>query len=1097
MKKIFQLRVQLHPSLKKLIMQLKIVILITMLSVTNIFASNTYSQTAKVTLDAENRTLEQVMDEIEQQSEFYFIFNQKQIDVTRTVNIKVDNKLIDEVLPDLFVGTDVNYAVLGRKILLTTDRMENSLLASVSITDQQQTTVTGTVSDAVTGEGMPGVNIQVKGTTMGTISDLTGTYSLSVLDRDATLIFSFIGYQTQEIPLNRRTTLNVALVSELTGLDEVVVIGYGTQKKEAITSSISSIKKENFIQGAIIASPLQLVQGKVAGLAIQRPFSDPNRSVSIQLRGISTVVGDNNPLIIIDGFPGGDLNAIAPENIESIDVLRDGSAASIYGTRGTNGVILITTKKGTEGRAEVSYSGYLTYEIPKFPDLLSADEYRELAQKFKSSDNSAIRAKGESMFDYGGNTDWFKEMTRNSISQVHNILVSGGSSSTTYSASLNYSYNKGILKRSGKDALRGRINIDHSDFDNRLKLNFNLSANSQKSNPSDYNVYVQALLRNPTLPVYNEDGTYYETRAWNDYNPVALIEQRDRDNQANEIIGSTRISYEILPGMTASVMGGLQKNNTINGYYDSKESAPSIEGGYKGNASRSAAQRMERVLESTINYSKLLNGIHRIEILGGYTYEDFINEGFSAGNSYFITDLFTYNNLGAGDYLQNGKATMSSYKNESKLIAFISRAIYSYKDKYLMTASLRREGSSKFGKENKWGIFPAISLGWRLIEEPFMQNINWLDDLKIRAGYGLTGNQGTDPYASLVRLTSGGRMLYNGTWIQGVRAASNPNPNLKWETKHEFNFGVDMAFLDKRISSSIDLYNRTTKDLIYTYSVPTPPNIYNETITNVGEISNKGIELSLNAVPIQTKDLGWNLDFNISYNVNKLVSLSSEEYPFDYKNILMINTLGLSNVYTYRLEEGKPIGNMYGYIFAGFDEDGKWLYYSKEGDIIPRSQATEDDKGLIGNGLPKMYSNLTSTFRYKNFDFIFMLRGVFKFNIYNLLNLTHQNSYQLPVNILDKSLDIELFDVPGYNSYYVEKGDFIKVDNLTLGYTFKTQGKFVKNARIYISGQNLHTFTDYSGVDPEVEINGLGPGFDARTGYPRTKTFSFGFGFNY
>ncbi len=1092
MKKFWKPPFPLNEKAKKLILTMKLTVFILFLTLMQVSAT-VYSQTTKFSFRAENKQVVEVLRQIEENSDFRFFFLREQVDVERKVTVTAREATVEQILDELFRGEPVSYEFANEALIVLT-RGDNPLgsVNSYLQGNMQQPAVSGTVTDE-TGLPLPGVTVLVKGTTQGTVTNVDGNFSLANIPEDATLQFSFVGMRTQEVDVGNQTSINVTMVFDAIGIEEVVAIGYGTQKKEEVTSSVSKVNKEDFNQGAIVSSPMQLVQGKVAGLAVQKTHSDPNSGVSIQLRGISTVTGNNDPLIIIDGFPGGNLNTIAPEDIESINVLRDGSAAAIYGTRGTNGVIIVTTKKGTKGRTEVSYSGYMAYETAKFPDLLSANEYRELAKEYKNSSNSTKNAKGESMMDFGENTDWFKEITREQISQVHHISVTGANQSTNYSASLNYRDIEGVLKRSEKNAIKSHLAIDHSSLDDRLKIAFNLSGNTENSSPSDYDVYEYALKRNPTLPVYNEDGTFYETYGWEDYNPLAYIEQRDRDNQFTGVIGNTRISFELFPGFTASALGAIQKNQTLNGSYIHKNSASSVTGGYKGGASRTSNQNIDRLLETTINYSGLLNKIHRFNILGGYSYEDFIYEGFSASNSYFITDQYKYNNLGAGDYLPEGKASMSSFKTESRLISFFGRTIYSYNDKYLLTASLRREGSSKFGKENKWGIFPAVSLGWRLAEESFMQNISWLNNLKIRAGYGVTGNQGTNPYASLIRLRPAQRMLYDGRWILGVEPASNPNPNLKWETKHEYNIGVDMTVFGNRLTTQIDLYNRLTKDLIYTYSVPTPPNIYNSTITNVGEMSNKGIELSINTIPVQTANLQWVVNFNISYNENKLISLSNEEFPFDYKDILPVNSLGLSNIDTYRLEEGKPIGNMYGYLFAGFTDEGKWQYYNKEGEIINGSEVREEDKGIMGNGLPKMYSGLTNTFKYKGLDFSFMLRGVFDFEIYSLLHTAHLNAFNLPINVLSRSKDIELFDIPAYNSYYVEKGDFIKLDNVTLGYSFNFKDKLIQNARVYVSGQELYTITGYSGVDPEVEINGLGPGFDWRTGYPRTKTYVVGF----
>jgi len=958
----------------------------------------------------------------------------------------------------------------------------------------QQKAITGEVIEESTGESLPGVTIVVKGTSQGTITDFDGHYSIPNVEQGTTLIFSFVGMLTQEIVVGNQTSIDVTMKADAIGLGlvEVIAIGYGTQKKRTITSAIDRVNKEDFNQGPVTSSAMQLVQGKVAGLMIQRVNSDPNRDVSIQLRGVSTVSGSSQPLIIIDGIPGGNLNSIAPEDIESIDVLKDGSAASIYGTRGSNGVIIVTTKKGKEGKMRVEYSGYVTFEKVQLPDLLSGDEYRNLAQEFANSGNPTKEAKASSMMDFGSDTDWLGEMTRDPFSMVHHISVSGGNKTTTYSGSLNYQDTEGVLKRSDRNMLRSHLSVAHSALEDRLNISFNLSATTGEYTPADYGLYSQALKRNPTMPVYNEDGTFHETYGWDEYNPVGLIYQIDKDNKVTELLGSTRMSYEIVPGLTAAVIGAIQKHEEFNGYYDQKESSFSVPGGYEGRANRGFLQSMDRTLETTLNFSKLINEVHRFDILGGYSYQDFTNEGFFAENSSFITDQYSYNNLGAGDYLLQGKASMASHKNESTLIAFLGRAIYSYQDKYLMTAGVRREGSSKFGENNKWGWFPSLSLGWRITEEDFMKDISWLDDIKLRAGYGVTGNQGTGPYASLVRLRPGARMYYNGSWVPGVEPASNPNPDLGWETKSEINFGIDMTVLNNRLSANIDVYRNITKDLIYSYSVPTPPNIYSETITNVGEIRNSGIEFTVNAIPVQEKDFQWNINCNLSYNDNELVSLSNEQYPFEFKDILMINSLGLSNVTTYRLEEGQPIGNMFGYMFAGFTDEGKWLVYNKEGEKIPVPQATPDDKDVMGNGLPKINAGLTNTFRYKNFDLSFMFRGVFGFDIYNLVNLTHENAFQLPLNILDSGVDSELFDVPSYNSYYVEKGDFVKLDNVTFGYSFKVNREVIKKARVYFTGQNLYTFTNYSGVDPEVDINGLGPGFDGRFNYPRTTSFTFG-----
>ncbi len=1070
-----------------LIMRLSfIMLLVSSLSV----IGNSYSQSTKFSFQLSNATVKDVFQEIERNSEFIIVYSDDMIDVTRKVSLKVADASVEKILDQILKVTNNGYEIKERQIVIT--KLKDLPLNVMTV--QNERVLKGLVKTS-DGSTLPGATVIEKGTNNGTITDFDGNFTLNVSKANAVIVFSFVGMSTIEMDYTGQTTMNVVMREDAIGLEEVVAIGYGVQKRKEITSSITNVQAEDFKQGAITSSPMQLVQGKVAGLAIsRRNGGDPTSGVSVQLRGVSTVSGNLEPLVIVDGVPGGSLNSVSPEDIQSIDVLRDGSAAAIYGTRGTNGVIIITTKKGSSGQMKIEYSAYGTVDqMTKRPELLSASEYRDVAKEFKASGNNDKIGKANAMIDYGADTDWFEELTRTPISQVQYISLSGGNKTTTYMASLNYRDIDGIVERSYQKMLNSRMSLNHSAFDDKLKLAFNLSASTRKFSPVDYEIYRQGMTRNPTLPVFNTNGTYYETNGWEDYNPVGMVFQTDRDNQATELLGNTRISYEFLPGLTASVLGAVQKNNEFRGYYSYKGSSHSAQSGYNGRANREYMQWYDQTLETTLNYSKLLNDVHRVDIMGGYSYQDFTYEQFFAGNSNFITDQYTYNNLGAGDYLPQGNAVMSSYKNSSKLVAFIGRAIYSYQDKYLMTAGLRHEGSSKFGDNEKWSLFPSVSLGWRISEEGFMGDVDWIDDAKVRVGYGVTGNQGTSPYASLVRMRPGPRMLYNGKWIPGTEPASNPNPDLRWETKTEWNVGLDLTVFENRLSAHLDVYNRLTSDLIYTYNVPTPPNIFNQTTTNVGEIRNSGIELSLNAVAVKSGDFKWSVDFNISHNSNELVSLSSDAYPFNYQDIGNIGSPGLNATPSFRLEEGKPIGNMFGYKFAGFSPEGKWLVYNKAGAAIPVNAATYEDKDIIGNGLPKVYMGLGNTLKYKNWDMSVFFRGVFGYDILNTLGIFHQNESMLPLNVLRSSRDINLFDSQQYTSFYVEKGDFLKLDNVTLGYNFNVKGsKVFQKARIYASGLNLHTFTGYSGIDPELEINGLEPGTDSRRAYPRTTTYTLG-----
>ncbi|NJK94088.1 MAG: SusC/RagA family TonB-linked outer membrane protein [Bacteroidales bacterium] len=680
---------------------------------------------------------------------------------------------------------------------------------------------------------------------------------------------------------------------------------------------------------------------------------------------------------------------------------------------------------------------------------------------FQNSTNQALKDKAGSIVDFGGNTDWFEEITRQALSHVHNLSISGGNEKTNYYASVNYRNLQGMVKRSYNDILNGRLSLAHLGMNDKLKFEMTLANTFRKSRPTDYGVYRQAMQRNPTLPVYNEDGTYREESGWELFNPVAQIYQNENDQQRNELMANVRGTLEIVKDLKFSVMGAIQKYNDLMGSYAYRNSFASIQGGYSGEASRSSGQSVDRTLESVITYNKYFGGKHSLSLMAGYSYQDFMWESFGARNRYFITDALTYNNLGSGLHLQDGTfkdGDIWSNKNSSKLIAFFGRAIYSYDDKYMFTLSARREGASRFGINHKWGLFPSVTAGWRLSRENFMSGITWLSDLKLRIGYGITGNQGIfkedgSPlnYASLERLAPAGMMLYNGKWIKGYGPDSNPNPDLRWEKKAETNFGIDIGVLDNRVIANVDFYQRSTTDLIFDYAVPVPPNLFNKMWTNVGKIKNQGVEITINAIPVKSTKFSWNTNFNISYNKNKLVSLSNDLYKTEYTDFENIGAPGLNTTPAYRLEEGSPIGNMFGYVFAGFTEDGKWLFWDKDHqNKLPASEIKYEDKKVIGNGLPKYWMGFTNTFNYANFDLTVFLRGTFGFDLLNTQRIFFENRYMVPVNILKDALDSPVVADPQFSDYYVEKGDYIKLDNVTLGYTIPFKNKYIQKARVYL-----------------------------------------------
>lgn len=975
----------------------------------------------------------------------------------------------------------------------------NVRVNEVNEVSQQTTRVSGVVKDA-SGEPLIGVSIVLKGTTTGTATDFDGKYVLDLPSDKGTLVYSFIGFKTKEIAYSGQSTLNVELSEDSETLEEVVVVGYGSQKKGEITSSVTSVKASDFNKAPVV-NPMQLVEGRVAGLTISRNSSDPNAAPSIQMRGASSLKGNNEPLIIIDGVPGNmsSLNAIAPEDIEAMDVLKDGSAAAIYGTRGNNGVVIVTTKRPQVGVSQIDYSGYIMNEqVAKRPDILSAQEFADYG---KATNNERIR-------DFGGRDDAYDLLlNKGNITHVHNLTATGGNNKMNYRASLNYRKNEGIVINSDRETINGAIAVNHRSMEDKLLLSFNLSNSYIKGNYlannedtgngtyNDYDVFYQATRMNPTIPIYNSDGSFYETYAgYDDYNPVAKINQQSRKLEKKNLLSSFKAQYEIIPGLNVAGFFALEKNDEYYSYYRSRKSYDAVKSGDNGEAYKKYLLSTNKTMEWTANYVTSINNVHNLTALLGYSYQDFATEWFNAKNNGFLTDAFETNNMGAGSYLKDGLADIRSNKTTSKLIAFFARLNYNYDGKYMASASIRREGSSKFGANNKWAMFPSVSAGWMISREEFMENFEALDVLKFRVGYGVTGSLPTDSYMSLIKYGTGAGYWdpYTGTWITATYGPSNnPNPDLKWEKAISFNVGFDYAFFNNRLSGTIDWYQRTTKDLIGSYTAQQPSLIYNTILTNVGTMKNTGIEISLNAAVVQTKDFTYNANFTFSWEKNKLTSLSNDMYKASYEDRYSLPSPGNLG-YSQRLQEGHPVGSFYGFICDGIDKDGKYIYRDLDG----KEGLSDADRTFIGNGLPKFKAGLQNSFTYKNFDFSFFLRGMFDFDILNEGKIYFGTNAQIDkngTNVYKYALESGVKEDPRFSNYYLEKGNFLRIDNVTLGYTFNFKdNKYIRNLRLYGNVTNLATITGYKGLNPDVNVTGLEAGIEKRGMYPFTRTFTFG-----
>ncbi|HKJ33706.1 MAG TPA: SusC/RagA family TonB-linked outer membrane protein, partial [Balneolales bacterium] len=963
---------------------------------------------------------------------------------------------------------------------------------------QQQ--IKGKVIDASTGEALPGVNILVLGTTKGTATDTKGNYQLTVTSVNDTLKFSYIGYANKIVPINGRRKINVKLTSKTVNGQQIVVVGYGTEKKEDLTGSVASVSSKDFTKAAP-RDAASLIQGKVAGLNISTTSGNPTEGSQISLRGVTTLMGSSTPLVLIDGVPG-DLNTVSPENIASISVLKGGSAAAIYGTRGSNGVILITTRQAKSNqKPTIEYDGYVNVQtIYKKPHFLNAADYRKYIKQ------------GYNFTDYGGNTDWLNRIMRTPLSQDHNLSLMGGDPNTSYTASLNYKSWQGIFLNSDNKRLSGRVNVHHSMFDGKLKSTVTALVRDKKywtgGDGYSFNNYVyrQALIRNPTDTPYDKNGNYIYRSGYRYDNPLVLLNERNGDNENREFRLHGTMQWKPINNLNVKLLASTDKWTQIRGFSESLKDVSNIKLGLHGYASRGTSSKTDQLLEMTGNYQHSF-GEHQFKLLGGYSYQNVVNQGFWMNNYHFPTDLFTYNSLGSGNALTQGKANMNSSKSSYKLIGFFSRLNYNFNNKYLLMASMRYEGNSKFGANHKWGMFPALSVGWRISQEKFMKNISFISDLKIRAGYGVTGIAPEQAYQSLTAYSYGAKMYSNGQWIQGLAPSRNPNPNLKWERKAETDIGLDFSLFKDKLSGSFDVYKRDTKDMLWNYSVPVPPYLYNTILANVGHIRNEGIEAQLKYTIARKGSFSWITEATASTNRNKLVSLNNDQFHTTNNYFDTGYTGEPIQLPTHRVQIGGPIGNFYGFKSVDIDNQGRWIILNKNGKRIPIADAHPDDRRVLGNGIPKYHLSWNNTFSYKNWDLNINMHGAFGFQILNLQKMFYSDPKVTQYNMLKSAFNKVygkhiLNDDLAYVSYYIENGDYWKFQTITLGYTFNVNKiSEIQKARIYVSGYNLFTITGYSGMDPEVTTgtgtsgnnpNALAPGVDARDKYPTTRTFTLG-----
>lgn len=955
----------------------------------------------------------------------------------------------------------------------------------------QNDSVRGVVSDAANGEPIPGVVVMVQGSDNGVSTDLDGRYVLSLKGRkNPVIVFRSIGYTTQEIAVNGRPDIDVSLSADIEFLDEVVVIGYGTLDKKELTSAISHVSSKEFLATAG-ADPTMMIQGKVAGVSIENTgAADPNNNASIQIRGISSRNAGLGPLIVIDGIPGGNMDNINSNDIESIDILKDGAASAIYGTRGSNGVVLINTKKGAkDGAFHTSYEVVTGANVMvKDLEMLSAQEFREKKVATGSAE------------DFGGNVDWLKEVSRVGLSHQHTLTLSGGNMDNNFRVSADYRKANGIDRRSEREEYGARAGFNHNSKNGLFTFMVNLAPRLVRSKSADWNVFHYAIEANPTSPIYDpQDPSRYFSflgqRA--DKNPVEIINTEMNDHEYKLLDWDASARLNILPGLSTQVTYSDQYIGSVGGYFIPSTNNKTN----RSEASRSYDQTEKHAIEWVTNFQKSF-GDHNLKAMAGYSWQTIMYSGFSASNKDFTNDGTTYDALSQGEWvMEEGHDGTSSYRNDSKLIAFFGRVNYDYKGKYLFTASLRYEGSSKFGINNKWGYFPAVSAGWRISQEDFMKGCsNWLNDLKLRADFGVTGNQDFASYQSLSTMTGYGQYYYQGKWFTVWGASKNVNPDLRWEKGINWNVGLDFTVLNNRFSGSVNYFNRTQQDLLGDYNVSIPPYLFSTTFANVGTMKNSGVEIELRGTVIDRKDLTYNVTLVGSTMDNRFVSFSNSEYKGQKFYYVAPTEDPFPFHYLQRIEEGERIGNFHMWKFAGFNASGEWIIYDKNGDYKIGMDATDEDMYSVGNGLPKFTASWSNYLRYKNFDLNVYFRGAFGFDIFNI----HEFYYGIPgmtsnVMKLAYTKNAGISENPLVCDYYLEKGDYVKLDLLTLGYTFNFNGKYVDSLRLSVTGKNLLTFTSFSGVDPSnYSTNGLTPGATgSRNYYPTCRQFLAGLQLNF
>ncbi|GGN07129.1 SusC/RagA family TonB-linked outer membrane protein [Dyadobacter beijingensis] len=1070
------------------------------------FQVSASSSAQKITLVAQNAPLTKVLKEIERQSGYSFWYKTQLLSNTSKVSVSIKGANLEDALTKVLSNQPVDFSIVDETVVLQAKKEPRIIAPAREILELIKGQVLG-------GDGKPlvGVTVIVKATKMGTTTDADGNFSLNATDTDV-LVFSYIGFDTKEVLVGKQSTISVSLAESNTTLNEVAVVGYGQQSRKNLTSAVSTVKREELNNGAI-TDVGQLLQGKVPGLNITAS-GDPNKPAAVVMRGASTINSAQGPFYVIDGVPGADIATIAPDDIASIDVLKDAAATAIYGNRAANGVIMVTTKKGKAGTMQISYNGYVGIEnISNKLDMMTGDQLRAFLEKngvgFTPAD------------DKGANTDWQSSIQKKTaVSTNHNLSFNGGSEHTTYAASLNYVKKDGILLNSDLTRVIGRLSIEQRALRDKLKFGFSVTNSHSNANDIPYRntVLLQSTSYLPVSPIKNQDGSYFENfQNTNYYNPVAMINNSEMNTKANNLIGSFKTQVELPFGLTYNLDISYLNTNTLQGTYYNKYFTNNYNNMYdnpdpglgfhsvqsfgkNGQANRSSYQNTSKILETYLTWNKEF-GDHSINAVVGYSWQNNrVGQGFQVTTSNFPVDNVTYNNLalsnpyGTAGY-QIGFGPDGVYQ-ETQLISDFARFNYNYKSKYLLQGSVRRDGSSVFGSNNQWGYFPSVGAAWRISQESFMESQNLFSDLKLRASYGVTGNAtGFNAYTAQFISGSLGTYYYNGALTGAYGPTKSENADLKWEKTATANVGLDFSILGSKVNGSFEVYDKNTTGMIYSYTVDPILVPSGSIVANGGSVNNKGIEFNVSAKIVDRTNLSWTSGVNLAHNKNEITSLTNPLFAGGDSVLLSRPEGGGQSGRSLQiLKAGRPLGQFFSFEYAGKNEAGVSQFYAADGSLTT-TPVVGKDYHYLGSAQPKLMMGWTNNVRYKNFDLNVFIRGVFGNKIFNATraDLFRPSTAQYSNILVDAANEPATdFNAYVYSSRFLESGSFVRFDNATLGYNFKKLGSFVKNLRVYTSVNNLFVITKYKGVDPEVNQGGIAPGVDYNNFYPKTRTFLFG-----